>query len=49
MITFTIGNLNAWLALIFGILVLINPRLLSVLVGIYLIIVGLTGLGVIRF
>ncbi|MGI5826723.1 MAG: DUF3096 domain-containing protein [Patescibacteria group bacterium] len=47
--TFVIRNLNAWVALIFGILILVNPKLLSVLVGIYLIIVGLTGLGIIRF
>lgn len=47
--TFVIKNVNAWVALIFGILILVNPKLLSVLVGIYLIIVGLTGLGIIRF
>ena len=47
--TFVIRNINAWLALVFGILILINPKLLSVLVGIYLIVVGLTGLGIIRF
>jgi len=47
--TLVINHINAWLALIFGILILINPKLLSILVGIYLIIVGLTGLGIIRF
>lgn len=47
--TLVIRNLNAWVALIFGILILVNPKLLSILVGIYLIVVGLTGLGVIRF
>ncbi len=48
-IPFIIHNFNSLLAIIFGVLILINPRLLSTLVAIYLIIVGLVGLGVIRF
>ncbi|HUV71564.1 MAG TPA: DUF3096 domain-containing protein [Clostridia bacterium] len=47
--SFIIQNFNALLALIFGILILLNPKLLSVLVGIYLIVVGLIGLGILRF
>jgi uncharacterized membrane protein HdeD (DUF308 family) len=46
---FTIRNLSPLISLIFGILILLNPKLLSVLVGIYLILVGLIGLGIIRF
>ncbi len=42
-------NLTSLLALVFGILILINPKLLSTLVGIYLIVVGLIGLGIINF
>jgi len=42
-------NISPLLSLIFGILILVNPKLLSVLVGLYLIITGLIGLGVLRF
>ena len=45
---FNLGNLDAILALVFGILILINPKLLSTLVGIYLIVVGLLGLGILN-
>jgi hypothetical protein len=37
------------MALVFGVLILINPKLLSVLVGIYLVVTGLIGLGILRF
>lgn len=37
------------MSLIFGILILLNPKLLSVLVSIYLIITGLMGLGILKF
>ncbi len=47
-IPFVINNFSALLAILFGVLILFNPKLLSTLVGIYLIIVGLIGLGVIR-
>ncbi len=46
---FVIANLTSILAIVFGVLILINPRFLSTLVGIYLIIVGLIGLGILRF
>lgn len=41
-------TINPLLSLIFGVLVLLNPKLLSVLVGVYLIITGLIGLGLLR-
>lgn len=37
------------MSLIFGVLVLVNPKLLSTLVGIYLVVTGLIGLGILRF
>jgi hypothetical protein len=40
----TIVALQPLVALIFGILILIQPRLLNYLIAIYLIIIGLTGL-----
>jgi hypothetical protein len=40
----TIVALQPLLALIFGILILIMPRLLNYLIAIYLIIIGLSGL-----
>ena len=45
----TIKSLSPLISLIFGILILLNPKLLSTLVGIYLILVGLIGLGILRF
>jgi uncharacterized membrane protein HdeD (DUF308 family) len=45
----TLRNLSPLLSLVFGVLILLNPKLLSTLVGIYLILVGLIGLGIIRF
>jgi hypothetical protein len=36
------------MSLIFGVLILINPKLLSVLVAIYLIVTGLIGLGILK-
>ena len=44
-----LGNINGIVALVFGVLILLTPKLLSTLVGIYLIIVGLIGLGIINF
>jgi len=45
----TLRALNPVLSIIFGVLILLNPKLLSTLVGIYLILIGLIGLGVLRF
>ncbi len=41
-------NIPAILALLVGILILIMPRFLNYLVAIYLIVVGLFGLGIFR-
>ena len=46
--TITMANLQPIVALIAGILILIMPRLLNFIVAIYLIIVGLLGLGLFR-
>ena len=40
------ANLNPALAIVFGLLILVFPRLLNYLVAIYLILSGLLGLGV---
>ena len=45
---FSMTNMPAILALLVGILVLIMPRFLNYLVAIYLIVVGLFGLGIFR-
>jgi len=44
----TIAHIQPIVALIAGILILIIPRLLNIIVAIYLIVVGVTGLGLIR-
>jgi DUF3096 family protein len=46
--TVSIANLQPVVALIAGILILIMPRLLNYIVAIYLIIVGIIGLGIIK-
>lgn len=46
--TVTIANLQPIIALAAGILILVVPRLLNFIVAIYLILVGLIGLGVFR-
>jgi hypothetical protein len=43
-----IAHLQPIVALIAGILILIIPRLLNIIVAIYLILVGVMGLGLIR-
>jgi hypothetical protein len=44
--TMTTAHLSPLLALLFGVLILAFPRILNYLVGIYLILVGLLGLGI---
>jgi hypothetical protein len=44
-----IVNVGPMLSILFGILILIFPRLLNYLVAIYLILAGLVGLGVVMF
>ena len=46
--TITMAHLQPIVALIAGILILIMPRLLNFIVAIYLIMVGLLGLGLFR-
>jgi hypothetical protein len=46
--TISIGHLQPIIALIAGILILIMPRLLNFIVAIYLIIIGLLGIGLFR-
>lgn len=47
--TITVAHLPAIVALIAGILILIMPRLLNFIVAIYLIFIGLVGLGVFKW
>jgi hypothetical protein len=44
--TLTTAHLSPMLSLLFGILILLFPRILNYLVGIYLILLGLIGLGI---
>ena len=44
----SIAHLQPVIALIAGILILVIPRLLNIIVAVYLIIVGLLGLGLFR-
>jgi len=44
----SIAHLQPIIALVAGILILIMPRLLNYIVAIYLIFVGITGLGFIK-
>lgn len=46
--TITIAHLQPVIALIAGILILIMPRLLNFIVAIYLIAIGLLGLGIFK-
>jgi hypothetical protein len=46
--TVTIANLQPIVALIAGILILLVPRLLNFIVAIYLILIGLLGLGIFK-
>lgn len=43
-----IGHLQPVVALIAGVLILLMPRLLNYIVAIYLIVIGIIGLGIIR-
>jgi len=46
--TLGVAHIPAIVALIAGILILIIPRLLNIIVAIYLIVIGLIGLGIVR-
>jgi hypothetical protein len=45
----TSDNLSPTASILFGILILIFPQFLNYLIAIYLIIVGLLGLGILHF
>jgi hypothetical protein len=44
----TAAHLSPILSILFGVLILIVPRFLNYLVAVYLILVGLLGLGIVR-
>ncbi|MDP4021290.1 DUF3096 domain-containing protein [Methylobacterium sp. NEAU 140] len=46
--TITIAHLQPIIAILAGVLILIMPRLLNYIVAIYLIVVGVLGLGLFR-
>lgn len=43
-----IAHLQPIVALIAGVLILVIPRLLNIIVAVYLIVIGLLGIGLIR-
>jgi hypothetical protein len=47
--TITTAHIPAIVALIAGLLILIMPRLLNFIVAIYLIVIGLVGLGLLHW
>lgn len=47
--TITTAHIPAIVALIAGLLILIMPRLLNFIVAIYLIVIGLVGLGLLKW
>ena len=46
--TLSVAHLQPLVALIAGVLILLVPRILNYIVAIYLIIVGIIGLGIIK-
>jgi hypothetical protein len=44
----SVANLQPIVALIAGVLILVMPRLLNFIVAIYLILIGIIGLGIIK-
>ncbi len=46
--TLTVAHLQPIVSLIAGVLILLIPRLLNFIVAIYLILVGIIGLGIIK-
>jgi hypothetical protein len=47
-VTISIANLQPVVALVAGVLILIMPRLLNYIVALYLILVGILGLGILK-
>jgi hypothetical protein len=46
--TLSVGHLSPVISLIAGVLILVMPRLLNYIVAIYLIVIGVIGLGLIK-
>ena len=46
--SFSVSSFNPLVSILFGILILIFPRFLNYLIAIYLIIIGLLGLGLVH-
>ena len=46
--TISMGHLSPIVSILAGILILIMPRLLNYIVAIYLIVIGIIGLGIIK-
>lgn len=46
--TLSVAHLQPLVALIAGVLILLVPRILNYIVAIYLILIGIIGLGIIR-
>jgi len=44
----SIGHLSPIVSILAGILILLMPRLLNYIVAIYLIVIGIIGLGILR-
>ncbi len=44
----TVGHLSPIVAILAGVLILLAPRLLNYIVAIYLIVIGILGLGLFR-
>jgi len=47
-VSISIANLQPIVALVAGVLILIMPRLLNYIVALYLIVVGILGLGILK-
>jgi hypothetical protein len=47
-VTVSIANLQPIVALLAGVLILIMPRLLNYIVALYLIVIGILGLGILK-
>ena len=48
MITLGVGDLSPWASILFGILILLFPKIINYLIAAYLIISGLLALGIVR-
>jgi len=46
--TVSVGHLSPIVSILAGVLILLMPRLLNYIVAIYLIVIGILGLGILR-